>query len=49
VWSPDGSRIALSRGSYGNDEATYLAVDADGNLWPIDAMTYASWSGGSYP
>jgi hypothetical protein len=48
VWSPDGSRIAWP-GHDGNDEATYLAVDADGNVTPIDAMTYATWNGGSYP
>ena len=40
VWSPDGSRIAMRDGN---------AVDADGNLTPIDAMTYATWNGGSYP
>jgi Tol biopolymer transport system component len=48
VWSPDGSRIGLLRGD-GNGNATYLAVDTDGNVEPIDAMTYASWNGGSYP
>jgi Tol biopolymer transport system component len=48
VWSPDGSRIALRLG-YPGDDGTYLAVDADGNVEPIDGLTYASWNGGSYP
>jgi hypothetical protein len=49
AWAPDGSRIAHRRGVERNDETTCLAVDVDGNVTPIDAITHASWIGGSYP
>jgi hypothetical protein len=46
---PDGSQFAIQRDLHGTDRGTYLAVDAAGNVSPLDPMTYASWNGGSYP
>jgi Tol biopolymer transport system component len=45
VWSPDGSKIGFSVGPRGA-----FAIDADGSddAVPIDDLTYASWSGGSF-
>ena len=55
VWSPDGSRVALSVEpgrehpvTYPSDRAFVIDVDGTGDAQPIDELTYASWNGGSF-
>lgn len=45
AWSPDGSRIGFS---VAPNRASAIAADGSGDAVPIDDLTYASWSGGSF-
>lgn len=45
VWSPDGSKIGYS---VGPNHAFSIDADGSGDAVPIDDLTYASWSGGSF-
>lgn len=45
AWSPNGSRIAFS---VEPNRAFVIDADGSGDPTPIDDLTYASWSGGSF-
>jgi Tol biopolymer transport system component len=45
VWSPDGSKIGFS---VQPNRASAIESDGSGDAEPIDDLTYASWSGGSF-